>query len=173
MRKKVTRVLAIHPGHGGFGFVVMEGAERIVDWGIKACRSNDAACIIRRVEMLVDQYHPNVLLLTKRTIRNRSQRIQSLCEEIRVACRKLGVEPQETSREKINAVFSRYGRTKQELALAVIHKLPQLSRWFPRKRRVWGGEDHRMKIFEAALLALTFYAASSARSSSKARHRST
>lgn len=173
MKRDPSRILAIHPGHGGFGFVVMESPEQIVDWGIKACPSTDAVCILRRIVALTDQYRPGVLLLTVRTNRRRNPRLLRLIKGIRVACRKQGVAPRAISREAIHALFSRYGRTKNELALAVVHKLPQLSRWFPRKRRMWGGEDHRMKIFEAALLALAFYAASSERPSSAARHRST
>jgi len=167
--RSIDRVAAIHPGHGGFGFVVMEGPRQAVDWGIKTYPLNETERMLRRVEKLLNHYRPDLILLARQTAR-RASRIQSFYLKIRLVACKHEVETRTISRRQMDAAFSCYGRTKQERALAVVQKLPQLAHWFPRKRRLWGGEDHRMKIFEAAFLGLTFYDSDSATSDSEARH---
>jgi len=175
MKKTPRRVLAIHPEHRGFGFVVMEGARMIVDWGTKTDRRNDGGCVLRKIEKLVGQYRPDVVLLKERSRSNnrRSARIQTLCERIEAVCCRLRVKIHRVPERKIEALFSPFGETKQDRALAVIYKLPELRRCFPRRPTAGSGEDDRMKVCDSAVLALTFYADVCERSSDKARQRST
>ena len=37
---KEKRVLAIDPTTKGFGFAIMEGPERLIDWGVKGVKNN-------------------------------------------------------------------------------------------------------------------------------------
>jgi len=39
--EKVIRVLAIDPSTRGFGFAVLEGPSRLIDWGVKETRSKN------------------------------------------------------------------------------------------------------------------------------------
>jgi hypothetical protein len=158
MRK--TRVLGLDPGHGGFGFVVMEGPKTLVDWGIRTCRSKDSDCVARKAQALLIQYSADIVLIegSKGPQRKERYRNRKFQKAIRSLSARLNLRTTAVSSSKIRALFSPYGNTKLERALAVIHKLPQLSDWFPRRRRPGAGEDYRMQVIDAAGLALTFYA---------------
>ena len=58
---KDTRVLAIDPSTRGFGFTVLEGPERLVDWGVKETKKNKNARSLELIEDLIDLYQPSVI----------------------------------------------------------------------------------------------------------------
>lgn len=162
MRKSRPRVLSIDPWHRGFGFVVLEGPTDPVDWGVKFSRNDHINRGLMNVQMLVTLYKPKVVLLETQSSesRRRSVRLQNFCERIRDLAAVYGIKAIGVRKDDVTAFFAKYGSTKQEVALAVVQKLPQFSRLYPRRRKPWAGEDHRMQIFDAAALALTFYASS-------------
>jgi len=67
----------------------------------------------------------------------------------------------------LNAIPSYWGRTsiwagsdattKQEIAIAIAERFPELAPRLPRFRKPWMSEDYRMSIFDAVALALTFF----------------
>ena len=40
IRSKHFRILAIAPSSRGFGFAVLEGQEKLVDWGVKSIKGD-------------------------------------------------------------------------------------------------------------------------------------
>ena len=66
-----------------------------------------------------------------------------------------------------DSVLSYWGRTsiwagsdattKQEIAIAIAERFPELAPRLPRSRKPWMSEDYRMSIFDAVALALTFF----------------
>ena len=46
---------------------------------------------------------------------------------------------------------------KQEIAIAIAERFPELAPRLPRSRKPWMSEDYRMSIFDAVALALTFF----------------
>ena len=46
---------------------------------------------------------------------------------------------------------------KQEIAIAIAERFPELAPRLPRFRKPWMSEDYRMSIFDAVALALTFF----------------
>ncbi len=56
-------VLAIHPTTTGFGWVVFEGPNAPVDWGIATAGSDKNESSLAKVERLLASFHPNVLVL--------------------------------------------------------------------------------------------------------------
>lgn len=159
MSRKQARILAISTGHRGFGFIVMEDGDTLVDWGLRSCSSSNAVCVRTKTKALICQYTPETILLDSPVVqgRRKAPRTVSRLNEIHDLCNRFGVTVKQISRNQVMKVFSVYGSTKQDLALGVIFRLPQLSKWYPGKRKTPQGESHRIKIFEAALLALTFY----------------
>lgn len=115
----------------------------LIDWGLKTCPSNAVACVSTRIETLLSQYRPNLVLVEERIKRRKKNMPRTLrhLQQIRKVCGHFGVATDSIRRTEIKTAFSRYGSTKQELALAVIHKLPQLSRWYPRRRKATCGEE--------------------------------
>ncbi len=60
---KVKRVLAIDPTTKGFGFAVMEGPEKLIDWGVKGVRGSKNSECLRLISGLIDQYQPDVIVV--------------------------------------------------------------------------------------------------------------
>src|SRR5436309_12815419 len=77
------RVLAIDPSTKGIGFAVLEGPERLIDWGIKQAEgetddAKDAECA-KIVAELIDRYRPRILALedaSRFSVRKRRSRSQ-------------------------------------------------------------------------------------------------
>jgi hypothetical protein len=62
------------------------------------------------------------------------------------------------SRVKVKLVFSESGaQTKQEIAVAIAKRFPELAPRLPRFRKPWMSEDYRMSIFDAVGFGLTFF----------------
>src|SRR6187200_1231686 len=56
-------LLAIYPTTRGFGFVVFEGRNRTIDWGVKDARGDKNRKLLAKIEELVSWYRPEMLVL--------------------------------------------------------------------------------------------------------------
>jgi hypothetical protein len=167
--QETIRVLAISPTSGGFGFAVFEGSERLIDWGLKTARHETNARCLRLVADLLTHYKPDVLVIEDlskvttrwwrwrrgRRVTDLLRRIASLAARRNIECRRIS---QRTSKT-LDAVFG--PMTKYQIATALTALLPELGPWLPKPRKIYMSEDSRMSIFDAAALALTFFAANS------------
>src|SRR5437870_10246103 len=81
---KDIRVLAINPSTRGFGFAVLEGPNRLIDWGVKETKKNKNTRSLKLIEDLIDRYQPNVILVEDYAGKGsrRCRRIQGLINDI-------------------------------------------------------------------------------------------
>jgi len=155
-------VLAIHPTAKGFGWVLFESPMAPVDWGIASAKKNRNARLVARFERLLKRYEPAVLVLEEFEGRvGRTDRVQMLCRQFihLAACR--GMETPVYRRNAIRTVFATLGATTRfEIAQVIATLLDAFSHRLPRKRRPWESADPRQSLFDAAALALTYFAIS-------------
>ena len=157
---KDIRVLAIDPSTRGFGFAVLEGPNRLIDWGVKETKTDKRRRSLELIEALIEQYQPNVLVVEDYTVKGarRCRRIQGLINDISKLALKRKVKVRSFSRAKVKQVFSESGAiNKQEIATAIAKQFPELVPRLPRFRKPWMSEDYRMSIFDAVALGLTFF----------------
>jgi hypothetical protein len=158
-------VLAVHPTSRGFGWVLFESPLSPVDWGIASAKQGRNARLLARFERLLNRYEPAVLVLEEfegSTVR-RVDRIQSLCRSMihLAACK--GMDTPVYSRAAIRTVFASIGAgTRYEIALAIAQRIDAFNHRLPRFRKPWLAEDPRQSLFDAAALALTYFAIASA-----------
>ena len=57
------RVFALDPYSRGFGFVVFEGPEHLIDWRLKEARREKETRCLQHVAQLIETYHPDVLVI--------------------------------------------------------------------------------------------------------------
>src|SRR3989475_11068001 len=83
------RVLAIDPSTKGIGFAVLEGPERLIDWGIKQAEgetddAKNAECA-KIVAELIDRHRPRILALEDAAADDarRCERVEKLLAEVR------------------------------------------------------------------------------------------
>lgn len=157
--KEVNRVLAISPINKGFGYVVMEPAARLADWGVKESKESTVAHSLRQIKALVVRYQPTAILVEDFDAlgNHRHGRGRKLVARLlqfpfaRIYVRKV-------SRHLVRLAFAGSGAaTKDEIARALSRELPELSWRLPPTRRTGMNQDARMSLFDAAALARTYY----------------
>ncbi len=176
----MTRVLAIDPTTKGFAYAVLEGPNFPLDWGLTEVdpKRKNALCL-ERVNRLIARYLPDVLVLEACGGKgsHRSPRVQSLNQGIEEFASKRGVRTRTFSRGQIREIFVALGKpTKRLIASEIARCLPELAPRLPRFRneprprglRLYEREADRMSIFDAASLAVTYFAAKGKRSKAAA-----
>jgi len=160
LQSKPFRILAIAPSSRGFGFVILEGEETLVDWGVKQADGNKNAQSLAKIRKLLTHYQPELVVLQNTSSEHcrRSPRIKALTKRIRAAVIKRKIKVALFSHEQVRGVFFDNGLgTKDRLAEILAKKFPeQLGSILPPKRRAWMSEHYRMPIFDAVGLAVVF-----------------
>lgn len=152
------RILAIAPSSRGFGFAVLEGEEKLVDWGVKSIKGDKNTGSIAKVVEMISHYQPGVIVFEDYSAKHsrRSARIRALGKKIIALAEIRNVTVVLFSREQVRQVFFADGLgTKYALAEMLAARFPEeLASRLPPKRRPWMSEDYRMDIFDAVALAL-------------------
>ena len=158
--KKDVRVLAIDPSTRGFGFAVLEGPNRLIDWGVKETKTDKKRRTLKLIDDLIEQYQPSVIVIEdyQRKGSRRCERVADLINSIEKLAIKNHVKVRRFSRLKIKTTFAEGGtKNKYEIAIAIVNRFPELAPRLPRFRKPWMSEDYRMSIFDAVGLGLTFF----------------
>lgn len=154
-------VLALEPNTRGLGYVAFTSEDKPIDWGVHETRfAKNARCRIK-ARQLTKRFHPDVVVMENPHGHGarRGKRITSLLEQLTAQSIQDGVKVTRISRKTVLRRFSMFGvGSKDDVASAVAAMTPELATRLPKRRRVWESEHYSMAIFEAAALALTFYA---------------
>ena len=152
------RILVIAPTTRGVGFAVLEGKDSLVDWGVKTVQGDKNANSLAKVEELIAQYRPGVLVLQDTKDSRKSQRIKVLSRKIMALAETRKVSVKVFSQEQVRRAFFADGKgTKQEIAEIIAKQFPdELGSRLPQKRKAWMSEQYQMGIFDAVALALMF-----------------
>src|SRR5882762_2685211 len=128
-------VLAIDPSTRGFGFAVLEGPNRLIDWGVKETKKNKNTRTLTLIEELIDRYQPSVIVVEDYAGKGsrRCRRIQGLINDISKFASKRKIRVRSFSRVKVKHAFPESGAsTKQEIATAIAVRFPELAPRLPR-----------------------------------------
>lgn len=154
------RIIAVDPTTKGFGFVVMEGSERLIDWGVKGAKKSKKERSLELIADLIDRYQPDVIAVEDFAGKGsrRCQRVQELISRIQRLGLKKKIKTRGFSRSEVRKAFSQSGAfTKHQISTDIAQRLPELSPRLPPFRKPWMSEDYRMSIFDAVSFALTFF----------------
>src|SRR5215510_13203187 len=154
------RVLAIDPSTRGFGFAILEGPDRLIDWGVKETKTDKKKRSLKLIAELMERYQPRVIVLEDFEGKGsrRCQRVGELIKDISKVALKRGIRVKSISRLKVKQAFSESGASnKQEIAVAIAKRFPELAPRLPRFRKPWMSEDYRMSIFDAVAFGVTFF----------------
>src|SRR5439155_16166077 len=100
---KDIRVLAIDPSTRGFGFAVLEGPNRLIDWGVKETKANKNVKSLKLIDDLIDRYQPNVIVVEDYEGKGsrRCRRIQTLINDISKLASQKKIRVRSFSRAKV------------------------------------------------------------------------
>ena len=151
-------VLAIDPSPRGFGYAVLEGTTRLVDWGlvhVAAARKNEQS--LRRLRDLLALYQPQVVAMedcASPRCRRRA-RARALIRDVAKVARSDGMEIVVITWEQIRrAVRVATDANKEATIVALSHFFPELGDRVPPHRKPWMSEDPRTSIFDAVAIAV-------------------
>lgn len=156
------RVLALAPCVQGVGFVVFNGPQLPIDWGVKWTREEKNAKGVAKIAALIDCYQPDVVVFEDPHGEGsrRATRIENLLDAIAALVRQRKIDSARYSRDGVRQLFASDGATtKYQIATAIAEEIPELAPRLPAKRKIWLPEHANMSIFDAVSLALTYFAA--------------
>src|SRR5262245_43589130 len=162
--KKGIRVLAVDPSTRGFGFAVLEGPERLIDWGVKETKTDKRRRSLKLIDDLIEQYQPSVIVVEDYAAKGsrRCRRVRELMKDISRIAVQRKIKVRNFSRLKGKQAFSESGAaSKYEIAIAIAKRFPELAPRLPRFRKPWMSEDYRMSIFDSVGFALNCFSFSS------------
>lgn len=157
-------VIAIHPTSRGFGWVLFEAPGAIAAWGVADVSrfgTDKNRNALSRIARLLERYSPAVLVLEdfEHKPARRGARIKRLCRAVLRLAGHQGLEVRVYPRAAVNACFKSVGaKTRHEIAQAVALHVDALRHVLPARRKVWDSEHPRMGLFQAAALAITYFA---------------
>ena len=157
-----NRVLAldVHPRH--FGFVVLEGPKRLLDWGVRNFRAGVNTVKVpagKKLLALLNEFDPSIVVMREygtSTLRNAAM-VTTLQNQIKT--RKIPIKFISHRTAKITLVGSH--SNKHAVAVVLTKQLPILASKLPPKRKPWESEDYRMSIFDAAALGVAYFSQAS------------
>jgi RNase H-fold protein (predicted Holliday junction resolvase) len=78
-------VLAVDPSTRGFGFAVLEGPNRFIDWGVKETKTDKKRRSLKLIDDLIERYQPSVVVVEDYAGKGsrRCRRVRELIETIR------------------------------------------------------------------------------------------
>ena len=155
--KSLTRVLVLDLHPRRFGYVVVEGPEKLLDWGVRSHRrkGNPADGLIRRrLGPLLALWKPSVVVL-REPLRTRTPNppINRFLKQIIMAAKNQRARFQILKKRPTDRADK---LTKYQRAQAVIERFPVLRQKLPPNRKTWESEHYRMSIFTAAALAIAY-----------------
>ncbi len=155
-----VRVLAISATGSGWGFFVAEGPASPIDWGTRGFGPRKKRSFLAELRDLLHFYRPAVLVLPSEVDARRSAMAARRLRLFALLARSSGVKVQRVEDSSVRSGFESFeASTRHGIASAIAEELPELRPRLPRKRKPWMGDDRRMRIFEAAALAFTYYRA--------------
>jgi Holliday junction resolvasome RuvABC endonuclease subunit len=153
-------VLGIYPATRGCGFALLEGPLRPIDWGVKCADKDRNAVCLRKVDALIDLYHPDVLVIDDYTGEGsrRGYRTKRLIDSICSLALQKNIPVCGYSPNHVRAYFAHYhARTKHDIAVTIAEWMPRFQARIPPERKPWASENYHMCMFDAIALVLAHY----------------
>ena len=136
-----TRVLA---------YAVLEGSERLLDWGL--ARARKTAQLEQSLKALLAHSQPTIVVCASLD----DPRRESSSKRLLRTLDRLEIDPEAVSRTLIRSEYSVSGTTKHQIAVATARLFPELEPWLPRERKLGDVEDERAGILVAVSAGFAF-----------------
>ena len=159
--RRVDRIVAIELMSPGFAFAVLEGPERLIDWGGREVQG-DVSVFLDKLGQLLDRYRPDALVLEEPAGSRRGNRgrewlawAEELASDRRLSIHAVGPEE---FRWRVPLIR----KNRHAVATAVARQFPQLRPALPSQRKPWEAEPARIAVFVAIARAFAAFARSEA-----------
>lgn len=151
-----ARILSIDPISRGFAYVVLEGPERLIDWGVTYASGISKHSFLERLKELMNEYQPDLLVSQRYGTRHgrRNTRANAILHRLEAFADSTSIPLRTVSRAEVHSAF-RGVANKYEIAKVLVRFFPELETRLPRYRKPWMCEDERMNVFDALSFVFT------------------
>jgi hypothetical protein len=149
-----VRVLSVEVTSKGFAFAVLEGPERLVDWGGRDVHG-DVSVFLKRLGGVVERYRPDTFVLEEPAGSRKGPRARdklAWAEQYAVDC---GLKTRAVGRRELAAYAPGAGCHKHDLAIAVARQFSELASNVPGPRKPWESETRAIAVFVAVARGCT------------------
>jgi Holliday junction resolvasome RuvABC endonuclease subunit len=160
MNAKNKVVFAIYPNANGFGYVYMENARKLLDYGAVRINPISNRKVLERIKRTLEYFRPSIVILldpegkSSRT----GNRVKELIKKIVVHAAEINLPVMQYTRDQIKDVFEQFGMTtKYDISQILLKEFKELETKSPKERKLWTSEDRNMVIFDALSLATTWF----------------
>ena len=150
------RLMAVYPTTKGFGYLIIEDSQNIVNWGVVNHKHD--GFLTKKFLNSVKKYGVDVLI-TEHFGKDSQRKFKAINRTMmfRRLARTHKLSVTSFSKEKVDVVFGSFGAyTKESRACVVASQISPLKKWCPPKRKAWQPEHHRMAVFDCAVLSLVY-----------------
>jgi Holliday junction resolvasome RuvABC endonuclease subunit len=154
-----SRILAIDPNSRGFGFALLEGEWKLVDWGLCEPRDGKRSQVLERLRDLIEIYRPDAVVVED-VLHQRCRRsgaANSFLGKVAQLTQQLNVRTCRVSVVAVRRAFGNEKAMKQAIASQIAERFPELKRRLPPKRKAWQSESSRMSIFDAIAFGIAYF----------------
>jgi hypothetical protein len=154
------RILAVDPNYRGFGYVIFEGPDRLIDWGVRHVLGDKNNDCLRVVSQLIGLYHPDILVLEDVDAKGcwKRPRARELLKTLESRGTARGLTVRRIARERVRRAFLVRGITnKSQMARSIAARFPELVPYLPPGRKSWMSEDLKLAIFDAVAMAFALF----------------
>jgi hypothetical protein len=146
------RALSVEVTSKGFSFAVLEGTERLVDWGGHEVRGEIPA-FLAKLGKVIDRYRPDVVVLEEPAGSRRGEKVRERLVWVEQYACDIGLSCRSVGRGVLLSYAPGAERRKHELAVTVARQFPELAGRLPRPRKPWQSEARAMATFVAVARA--------------------
>jgi len=150
--QKVVLAFDVRPRR--FGFVVFEGPNQLLDWGIRSSFPEPSRIPAeKKVLTLINDFSPSVMVVRER----QGQSDVKVLETLRRQAKERHIALSFISQREIMKTFAGAKKNKHEVASALAQQFSILMSKLPRRQKCWQSEDYRMSIFDAAAAGVAYF----------------
>lgn len=149
-------MLALELSSTLFGYAVLEGPERLVEWGSRGITS-DVSGFLPKLEREVLHYRPDVVVIEDASLSRKGARVQGHLAWVEQWATDHELEWASIPSADLKSYSEHLGGTKQARAAMLARLFPELKRLVPPPRKVWEAESKRLTVFVALARGLYYY----------------
>jgi hypothetical protein len=157
-------VMAVYPNARGFAYVIFGRADFPLDWGVSELPAQERLRLsLDRFSHLLDRYDLDIVLLRNVPEGSRGKRLVKLVQAMDELARRRRARTIRISAQQARHAFAHVEPpTRYLIAQEIAERIPAFGPLLPPRRKIWIGESGRMGLFDAAAIALTFFASNKA-----------
>ena len=153
------RVLAIDPVSRGLAYLVVEGQDQVVDWGVTGVSAPKGTSMVSRLAALIERFEVDVMVIEDVDALHvrRSKQARELLRGVPALARRSKTSMQQVSWADVWAALGEPGVTNRYgLAGIVAREFPALAPLLPPPKKLWESEKPQMHIFYAGAFFITW-----------------